>query len=167
MVGNFWSETFEKFCEITGGGSSGEGGDGVVRRPEDSDSEEPGNPLVVIWRKMSRDIDSLNFAQVVVFGTAVSASTWKVAWEVAKVNQTLVTKDFLANELKPIKNAQKETKETIETLQKTILYVGGFYLFFMPWLVVHLAVSVKGDNDSKSSWLTGLLTGVLKYCNIV
>ena len=142
--------------EITGGGSRGGGGDEVVRRPEDSDSEKPDNPFVVIWRKVSGiDIDSLNFEQLVVFGTAVAATTWQVA----KFNNTLVTKAVLVQELNPIKIALKRIE--------IMLYVGGCYFLILPWLAVNV-FKVKGDNDSKStSWLTVLLTGVLKYCNIV
>ena len=128
----------------------------MVRRPEDSDSEKPDNPFVVIWRKVSGiDIDSLNFEQLVVFCTAVAATTWQVA----KFNNPPFTKAVLVHELNPIKIALKRIE--------IMLYVGGCYFLILPWLAVNV-FKVKGDNDSKStSWLTDLLTGVLKYCNIV
>ena len=121
---NLWSAASEKLgkligggdaSELTGGGSGG-GGDEVVRRPEDSDSEEHSNPLAVIWRKMSGDIDSLNFPQVVFLCTAVASTTWKVA----KFNNTLVTRAVLEDELKPIKHGL--------TKIENILYVGALMI---------------------------------------
>lgn len=79
-----WSAAFEKVGKLIGGGDASEligggrggGGDAVVLRPEDPDSEEPdSNPFATIWRKMSESIDNLDFAQVVILGTAV----WKLA----------------------------------------------------------------------------------------
>ena len=114
----------------------------MVRRPEDSDSEKPDNPFVVIWRKVSGiDIDSLNFEQLVVFGTAVAATTWQVA-KFNSPHNTLVTKAVLVQELNPIKIALKRIE--------IMLYVGGCYFLILPWLAVNV-FKVKGDNDSKST----------------
>ena len=99
--------------ELIGGGG-GEGDDAVDQRPEKPDSDL--NPIALIWRAFCGNIEvgdvvvlkgiwsalrGIGAALVAIIVVLVSGTWW-----LAKFTSTLVTKDNLAKELRPIKITQ-------------------------------------------------------------
>jgi hypothetical protein len=103
----------EAASELIGGGGGG-GDDAVDQRPEKPDSDL--NPIALIWRAFCGNIEvgdvvvlkgiwsalrGIGAALVAILVVLVSGTWW-----LAKFTSTLVTKDNLAKELRPIKITQ-------------------------------------------------------------